>query len=231
MSAIPLPLDPAGLSPAQVQVAAALATGATITSAAESAGLHRSTVHNWLHDSPTFAAAVETAREDFAASIRDRLRDLSALAIQTLEDVMRNPEASASARIKAALAVLNRPTYPKGAWNLPEPTDLKREQEFMRDSALIRMDYRNMIAQEAFDRAILREERERERQQLLDEQAAKPPAPVQPIRHNSTLLDAPAKIPPRPAQAVSQKVGRNVPCPCGSGQKYKRCCGKTAQMG
>ena len=22
------------------------------------------------------------------------------------------------------------------------------------------------------------------------------------------------------------KVGRNAPCPCGSGKKYKRCCGK-----
>lgn len=25
--------------------------------------------------------------------------------------------------------------------------------------------------------------------------------------------------------AVSKKVGRNMPCPCGSGKKYKRCCG------
>lgn len=26
-------------------------------------------------------------------------------------------------------------------------------------------------------------------------------------------------------QAVSHKVGRNDPCPCGSGKKYKKCCG------
>lgn len=26
--------------------------------------------------------------------------------------------------------------------------------------------------------------------------------------------------------AVSNKVGRNAPCPCGSGKKYKKCCGK-----
>lgn len=26
--------------------------------------------------------------------------------------------------------------------------------------------------------------------------------------------------------AVSHKIGRNEPCPCGSGKKYKRCCGK-----
>jgi uncharacterized protein YecA (UPF0149 family) len=24
----------------------------------------------------------------------------------------------------------------------------------------------------------------------------------------------------------SPKVGRNDPCPCGSGKKYKQCCGK-----
>ena len=27
-------------------------------------------------------------------------------------------------------------------------------------------------------------------------------------------------------QAKSAKVGRNDPCPCGSGKKYKQCCGK-----
>ena len=27
---------------------------------------------------------------------------------------------------------------------------------------------------------------------------------------------------------VQQKVGRNDPCPCGSGKKYKKCCGANA---
>ena len=31
---------------------------------------------------------------------------------------------------------------------------------------------------------------------------------------------------PKHRQAVSKKVGRNEPCPCGSGKKYKNCCGK-----
>jgi uncharacterized protein YecA (UPF0149 family) len=29
----------------------------------------------------------------------------------------------------------------------------------------------------------------------------------------------------KPAPAKSEKIGRNVPCPCGSGKKYKKCCG------
>ena len=30
---------------------------------------------------------------------------------------------------------------------------------------------------------------------------------------------------PVPAPAAPRRVGRNAPCPCGSGLKYKRCCG------
>ncbi|GJM20366.1 MAG: protein translocase subunit SecA [Planctomycetota bacterium] len=30
--------------------------------------------------------------------------------------------------------------------------------------------------------------------------------------------------PPAPIQRAAQRVGRNDPCPCGSGKKYKRCC-------
>lgn len=29
-----------------------------------------------------------------------------------------------------------------------------------------------------------------------------------------------------PKIVVSEKIGRNVPCPCGSGKKYKKCCGR-----
>jgi uncharacterized protein YecA (UPF0149 family) len=31
--------------------------------------------------------------------------------------------------------------------------------------------------------------------------------------------------PPRSEPVRSTKVGRNEPCPCGSGKKFKRCCG------
>ena len=30
----------------------------------------------------------------------------------------------------------------------------------------------------------------------------------------------------QPAQRIVKKIGRNDPCPCGSGKKYKKCCGK-----
>ena len=30
----------------------------------------------------------------------------------------------------------------------------------------------------------------------------------------------------REAVPAAKKVGRNDPCPCGSGKKYKKCCGR-----
>ena len=32
----------------------------------------------------------------------------------------------------------------------------------------------------------------------------------------------------KPKQRTTAKVGRNDPCPCGSGKKYKNCCGRNA---
>ena len=34
------------------------------------------------------------------------------------------------------------------------------------------------------------------------------------------LLDTPKTV------IAEKKIGRNEPCPCGSGKKYKKCCGK-----
>jgi len=33
--------------------------------------------------------------------------------------------------------------------------------------------------------------------------------------------------PAEPYRRKTSKVGRNDPCPCGSGKKYKKCCGAT----
>ena len=45
------------------------------------------------------------------------------------------------------------------------------------------------------------------------------------IDHNRR--DELAKAYRKSQMAVSSKVGRNDPCPCGSGKKYKNCCGRS----
>jgi preprotein translocase subunit SecA len=38
----------------------------------------------------------------------------------------------------------------------------------------------------------------------------------------------PVEVERKPVQRAEDKIGRNALCPCGSGKKYKKCCGLTA---
>jgi preprotein translocase subunit SecA len=44
----------------------------------------------------------------------------------------------------------------------------------------------------------------------------------------AVVSDDDAPIPDAPVERARKEgaVGRNDPCPCGSGKKYKKCCGK-----
>ena len=39
-----------------------------------------------------------------------------------------------------------------------------------------------------------------------------------------------AGVSAQPFRRQTVKVGRNDPCPCGSGKKYKKCCGAAANL-
>ena len=75
--------------------------------------------------------------------------------------------------------------------------------------------------------------------QLKHEEASALAAPAQaapavaPPREKRARRARPAR-PPEPVQTyrrAAPRVGRNDPCPCGSGKKYKRCCGAPAAAG
>jgi preprotein translocase subunit SecA len=50
-------------------------------------------------------------------------------------------------------------------------------------------------------------------------------------RESDLTYTAPAKEAPQPAQRPAGRVGRNDPCPCGSGKKYKKCHGSEEGTG
>ena len=57
------------------------------------------------------------------------------------------------------------------------------------------------------------------------EQSAEPPAPAA-----AASSDKPEDVPAiAPIRNEGKRVGRNDPCPCGSGRKYKKCCGQNSQ--
>ena len=64
-------------------------------------------------------------------------------------------------------------------------------------------------------------------------QPAKPEDEAREIERRQQTPAATVAISSRPrpsrssqARRAGAKVGRNDPCPCGSGKKYKKCCGK-----
>lgn len=160
------------LSPQQLTVISALSSGASVTEAAAQAGVHRNTINNWRRNLQTFQHALDHAYYDRALHYREKFESEIETALKTLHDILVDPNASASIRLRAALAVIQTATQQ------PEP----------------------------------------KKQVMLYFEPLQPP--TEPAVHN------PAQQPPQPQpiRRPTPKVGRNEPCPCGSGQKYKRCC-------
>jgi preprotein translocase subunit SecA len=54
------------------------------------------------------------------------------------------------------------------------------------------------------------------------------PEPGQPAGQPAAAGDAQGLQAVEPIRNLGHKVGRNDPCPCGSGKKFKNCCGKSS---
>ena len=143
--------DPAAiLSPAQAQVIATLAQGRTVTAAAHEAGIHRNTIYNWL-DEPAFKTAADEAQREYVAILSDGMRDLAALALETLRSLLVDPKTPPAVRLRTALAVLERPHFPQRGWHLPERIEEPREQQVVDNLAEIKADYDAMRMTDAME--------------------------------------------------------------------------------
>jgi uncharacterized protein YecA (UPF0149 family) len=171
------------LSPAQAQVVEALAEGASISCAARRADIHRTTIHHWIRTNAAFKEAAQNAQAEYTAELTDDMRELSALALKTVRNLLERSDTPPAVKLRAALAVLKRPHFPHKGWHLPERIESPRQQQVADSLAELKSDYDFMRMSEA-----------------LAAKAPAEPAPQAPI-------------------------ARSAPCPCGSGQKYKRCCG------
>jgi transposase len=151
------------LSASQSQVIAALAAGRSIAAAAREAGVHRSTIHLWVNNQPPFAEALADAQQETRDHLDQQTRDLSAKAFDTIRQILDDPKASPSVRLRAALAVLER----KREWFIPLSTEIR-------------------------------------------------------------TAEAGPEPEPEPQVDSAPGIPRNSSCPCGSGLKHKRCCGRSA---
>ena len=116
------------LSTAQTRVVVALAQGCSVSAAAETAGVHRMTVHRWLKD-PVFDAAVKQTRDDYRETISDAFQTLTGLAVTKLRMLLESQSTPPAVLAKVSLAILNRRYFPKKGWELAPMLNLEVSPE------------------------------------------------------------------------------------------------------
>ncbi|MDL2297570.1 preprotein translocase subunit SecA [Synergistaceae bacterium OttesenSCG-928-D05] len=87
---------------------------------------------------------------------------------------------------------------------------------------------REGITEFAFRVSVVTQEEDSRRKRWVESRdALDVPAP-QPVMYDDGMENPGALMTAQKTQPITnaQKVGRNDPCPCGSGKKYKQCCGK-----
>jgi transposase-like protein len=88
-------------------VLGALATGASIAQASRRAGVHRSTVHDWINRSNLFVAQLNQLKCERLDSLRTEMHSLSSAAVDALRNILTSSETPAPTRLQAALALLD----------------------------------------------------------------------------------------------------------------------------
>jgi len=104
------------LTPIQAAAAIALGFGLQVSAVAAELKIHRATLYNWSKN-PLFVQSVETAHAEFEKQFRTQIAMLTRLALTNIQEILADPKASPSVRLRAALAVL------KQGWKLPESTE------------------------------------------------------------------------------------------------------------
>ena len=104
----------ATLSAPQEQALGALLGGATITEAADAAGVSRQTVSGWANRDFEFVAQLRTRRAEVLDALRSRLEAVGGRAVQVLEHLLDDDDPrcrlAASGRILDLLRVREAPT-------------------------------------------------------------------------------------------------------------------------
>lgn len=101
------------LTPRQTTVIALIANGSSITTAAEQADVHRTTIYHWLRTSTEFNTSLQQARTEQQEHLREQLQSLATTAFNTLQQLLTDPKTPAGVRLKAALEVLKYATAPQ----------------------------------------------------------------------------------------------------------------------
>ncbi len=101
------------LTPTQITVIEALASGSSVTAAADAAGVHRTTVHHWCRTIPAFRHTIEAAKQARIDAVRDRMNELAAPSLAILRNIIHDESAPLALRMRTAMAVLKFVSTPE----------------------------------------------------------------------------------------------------------------------
>ena len=189
-----------GLPPTQEQVIAAIIGGATMKAAAEAASIHRNTISYWRQTSLPFREALCQAQYDKAIFVREEAENYVTEAFTVIHAIVTKPDASDSVRLNAAKYIIEKASTPP-----PPKSEVIYHPQNVPANSLPGAHPENVQS----------------------------PAPSTAPKTSATSAGASPATPkpeivhsPAQSQTVRSepKVGRNQPCPCGSGMKFKRCC-------
>jgi transcription elongation GreA/GreB family factor len=95
------------LTPRQEQSITALLVQGSLQAAAAASGINEKTLRRWLREDAAFQMAYRDARRQVVQQAIVQVQQATGDAVETLRNVMQDPEAPASARVSAARVVLD----------------------------------------------------------------------------------------------------------------------------
>jgi preprotein translocase subunit SecA len=190
---------------------------------------------NWIekHDDIDANGILEHVREDFFALFRDKEAQIGAETMRSLEKhVMLTVVDNAWKEHLASMDYLRQGIYLRGYAQKQPKQEFKRESFELFSTMLdrIKSEVVQMLARIRIrsDDEVAQMEAEQQRQaegQRLHFQHASAAAIGEDPEAAAVAAITP---PPPPMVEEGHKIGRNDPCPCGSGKKYKQCHGRLA---
>ncbi|NJC87649.1 MAG: preprotein translocase subunit SecA [Desulfuromonas sp.] len=149
------------------------------------------------------ARQLEARTEEFGAPVMEHL--MKVLLLQTIDDQWKDHLLSID-HLKEGIGMR--------AYGQRNP-----KEEYKREAYGLFMEMMGRIRQEVINKLFrVQLAREEEVTRMEEEQRRE--------RNALTKLSGPAPAVQAPARRDAGTVGRNDPCPCGSGKKYKKCCGQ-----
>ena len=188
-------------------------------------------IQEWLQTEPSLSSALIEKRvlADLIQSYQQRHTEVPVSVVQQLEKVVMLQQLDQHWKEHLGMMDYLRQSVGLRGYAQKDPKqEYKREAFDLFQEMIERLEYQIISTLSKVRAAPAEEVQELEarRQQALSEKMEMHHDPAANVLAGSSAAAAEEDEQKSNSRVVSQKIGRNDPCPCGSGKKYKNCHGK-----